>query len=284
MCKCAFVHAHVKHSSPNFTGSASFRLVLPRVLASTSDDMSSPSAKQTAGLDLLRSLKIDFESVHDTLSKILGNIVGAPTEAKYRKLRTTNEKIKQLLSALGTRQLLLGSGFVEEGEFLVLPEAADVSLLQPALDGLRANQTAKSAEEAAKRKEEQEQTRARAMAKRRAEEVPLGKVAQAKAQHILLQVSESATFEQIEKKLAGWKAILEDAPYHNQEHDFGELAKAHSECPSAARGGNLGFFPKGKMVDEFDQICFNEKTRAIYGPVRTSTGAHLIFLHARLEK
>ena len=69
----------------------------------------------------------------------------------------------------------------QEGDFLVLPEEADVSVLQPAVDGLRANQAAKSDQEAAKRKEEQEQTRARAMAKRRAEEAPLGKVAQAKA-------------------------------------------------------------------------------------------------------
>ena len=83
------------------------------------------------------------------------------------------------------------------------------------------------------------------------------------------------------KKLAGWKAILEDAPYHNQEHDFGELAKAHSECPSASRGGNLGFFPKGKMVDEFDAICFNEKTRAIYGPVRTATPRGWMHRHCR---
>ena len=246
--------------------------------------MSEPSAKQAAGLDLLRALKIDFESVHETLIKLLGNIVNAPGEAKYRRLRSTNEKIKQLLAALGARQLLLGSGFVEEGEFLLLPETADVSPVQLALDGLRANQAEKSAEEAARRKEAAEQTRARAMAKRRAEEVPLGKVAQAKAQHILLKVSETASFETIEKRLAGWKAIIEDAPYHNQEHDFGELAKAHSECPSASRGGSLGFFPKGKMVDEFDRVCFEEKTRAIYGPVRTATGAHLIFLHARLEK
>jgi parvulin-like peptidyl-prolyl isomerase len=242
-----------------------------------------PSAKQTAGLDLLRSLKIDFDSTHETLAKLLANIVGNPAEPKYRK-RTTNEKIKLLLSALGAKQLLVGSGFAEDGEFLVLPEAANISLVQLALDGLRANQSAKVAEEAAKKKEEAAAARARAMTKRRADEVPLAKVAQAKAQHILLQVSETQSFEQIDKKLAGWKAILEDAPYHNQEHDFGELAKAHSECPSGARGGNLGFFAKGKMVDEFDAICFEQKTRAIYGPVRTATGSHLIFLHARIEK
>ena len=120
----------------------------------------------------------------------------------------------------------------------MLPEAANISLVQLALDGLRANQSAKVAEEAAKKKEEAAAARARAMTKRRADEVPLAKVAQAKAQHILLQVSETQSFEQIDKKLAGWKAILEDAPYHNQEHDFGELAKAHSECPSGARGAH----------------------------------------------
>ena len=242
-----------------------------------------PSPKQTAGLELLRGLKIDFEAVHTTLSKIFANILASPGEPKYRKLRTTNEKIKQLLSAHGARQLLVGSGFIEEDEFLVLPEAADVSPVQLALGGLQANQSARADEEAAAKKEEVAAVRAKAMAKRRAEE-PVGKVAQAKASHILLNASEQISFEEIEKKLSGWKAILEDAPYHNQEHDFAELAKKHSECPSASRGGSLGFFQKGKMVDEFDAICFEKKTKAIYGPVRTSTGCHLIFLHSRIDK
>lgn len=247
--------------------------------------MAEASAKQRAGLELLRGIKIDFDSTHETLSKILSNIVNSPAEPKYRKLRTTNEKIKRLLSASGARQLLVGSGFVEEGEFLVLPEA-DVAPVQFALDGLGANQASKKEGEAATKKAEMEQQRARAMTKRRAEEVPLGKVAQAKASHILLNVDaeKNISFEDIEKKLSGWKAILEDAPYHNQEHDFAELAKAHSDCPSGARGGSLGFFAKGKMVDEFDAVCFNQKTKAIYGPVRTATGAHLIFLHARIDK
>jgi len=246
--------------------------------------MASAPPKLSAGLELLRTTKIDFDGTHATLVKLLTNIVGAPSEAKYRRLRRANEKISQLLQAPGARQLLFGSGFVEEADFLVLPEAAELAAVQLALDGLRANHAAKVAEEAAAKREAVEQQRARAMTKRRAEEAPLAKVAQAKASHILLNVSEENSFDAIEKKLAGWKAILEDAPYHNQEHDFAELAKAHSECPSAARGGSLGFFPKGKMVDEFDAVCFEKKTKAIYGPVRTKTGAHLIFLHSRIEK
>ena len=179
--------------------------------------------------------------------------------------------------------MLIGSGFVEEAEYLVFPDGGDLKLPQQSLDGLRANQKAKAAAEEQLKKEAVELQRVRAMAQRRAEE-PVGKVAQAKASHILLNATAERSFEENEKRLAGWKAILEDAPYHNQEHDFGELAKAHSDCPSGARGGALGFFPKGKMVEEFDAVCFEQKTKAIYGPVRTATGSHLIFLHARIEK
>ena len=105
-----------------------------------------------------------------------------------------------------------------------------------------------------------------------------------RASHILLKVRDDAPFEAIEAKLAAWKAEIEDAPYHFQIDRFAEKAKQHSECPSGARGGNLGFFPRGKMVEEFDAIAFEKKVGAIYGPVRTATGSHLIFLHTRIEK
>jgi len=165
----------------------------------------------------------------------------------------------------------------------VLPDAADVSVLAQVASWLAAQQEARRVEEEQAKKAEMEQQRARAMTKRRAEE-PAGKVAQAKASHILLKVSDDAPYEVIEKKLSQWKAEIEDAAYHFQIDRFAEKAKQHSECPSGARGGNLGFFPRGKMVDEFDAIAFEKKVGAIYGPVRTATGAHLIFLHTRLEK
>ena len=37
------------------------------------------SAKQTAALGLLGDMKIDFDNVHETLVKILSNIVNTPT-------------------------------------------------------------------------------------------------------------------------------------------------------------------------------------------------------------
>ena len=63
---------------------------------------------------------------------------------------------------------------------------------------------------------------------------------------------------------------------------FVELAKAHSDCPSGAKGGALGFFPKGKMVDAFDAVVFSAKIGSLNGPVRTEMGVHLIWLQSRI--
>ena len=53
------------------------------------------NAKQLAGLALLKENKIDFEDVHTTLGKIVGNVVNAPEEPKYKQLKTTNAKMLQ---------------------------------------------------------------------------------------------------------------------------------------------------------------------------------------------
>jgi len=98
------------------------------------------AAKLTVGIAMLRDARIgDFEQAHSTLQKLLGNIVANPTEGKFRKLRTTNAKISALLATLGVRAVLVGAGFVEEGEFLVLPESAAVDGVQAALDALAAH-------------------------------------------------------------------------------------------------------------------------------------------------
>merc|ERR1740138_859509 len=98
------------------------------------------STKLTVGLAMLRDARIgDFDAAHATLQKLLGNIIDSPDEAKYRKLRTTNAKIGALLATLGVRAVLVGAGFVEQGEFLVLPEEAAVDGVQAALDALAAH-------------------------------------------------------------------------------------------------------------------------------------------------
>ena len=74
-----------------------------------------------------------------------------PTEDKYRKLRSSNNKIAALLATRGVRALLRGAGFLEEGEFLVLSLDTPNDGVQAALSDLEALAVAREQEaEAAK--------------------------------------------------------------------------------------------------------------------------------------
>ncbi|MGE0565952.1 MAG: peptidylprolyl isomerase [Pseudolabrys sp.] len=71
-------------------------------------------------------------------------------------------------------------------------------------------------------------------------------------------------------------AVLKDAPDR-----FAELARAHSQCPSAAQGGNLGQITRGQTTPEFEQALFVlEPGDLCAEPVATRYGFHLI----RLER
>lgn len=58
---------------------------------------------------------------------------------------------------------------------------------------------------------------------------------------------------------------------------FEELARTESDCSSAKRGGDLGFFGRRKMQPAFEEASFGltigELTKNI---VETSSGVHLI--------
>ena len=58
--------------------------------------------------------------------------------------------------------------------------------------------------------------------------------------------------------------------------DFSKLAAENSDGPSAKRGGNLGKWPRGKMVPEFDKAIDTMKVGDISEPVETGFGFHVI--------
>lgn len=59
--------------------------------------------------------------------------------------------------------------------------------------------------------------------------------------------------------------------------DFAKLATETSQDEgSAADGGNVGFFAKGKMVPEFEKAAFEAKEGEIVGPIKSAFGYHII--------
>lgn len=64
--------------------------------------------------------------------------------------------------------------------------------------------------------------------------------------------------------------------------DFAALAKTNSKDPgSGARGGDLGWFGKGRMVPPFERAAFNAPIGQLVGPVKTQFGYHIIKVTGR---
>jgi len=67
-----------------------------------------------------------------------------------------------------------------------------------------------------------------------------------------------------------------EARIHRGEVSLGELALTESDCSSARKRGDLGYFGRGDMQKEFEDAAFALKPGQISGLVDTASGLHLI--------
>lgn len=95
-----------------------------------------------------------------------------------------------------------------------------------------------------------------------------------RARHILIKGSDADARARAEKLLAELKSGA----------DFEELARQNSADPgSAAKGGDLGLFPKGRMVPVFDTALEQlQRPQELSGIVPSQFGLHIIRLEERV--
>lgn len=94
------------------------------------------------------------------------------------------------------------------------------------------------------------------------------------ARHILVQVDPNAPADKVEAARKKAEALAAEA--RKPGVDFVALAKAKSEGPSAADGGDLGFFKRGVMVPAFERVAFSLNQGEVSEPVRTQFGWHIL--------
>merc|ERR1740139_1305398 len=139
----------------------------------------------------------EYAACVETVTKMLTNITANPSEPKFRKIRASNPSFAtKVYSCKGAPELLMLAGFketVEEG-FLVLPDGADLALVQRALDSLAAQQATRREEGERRRKLLQQR-------EREAREARAQKAADATA---------PAQYDTAEKKLAANAILMVD--------------------------------------------------------------------------
>ncbi len=91
-----------------------------------------------------------------------------------------------------------------------------------------------------------------------------------RARHILVKSeAEAQAIIKSMKGLAGEKL----------KNEFIAQAKSKSTGPSAAKGGDLGYFPRGQMVPSFNDAAFAMKEGTISStPVQSQFGYHVIYI------
>ena len=103
---------------------------------------------------------------------------------------------------------------------------------------------------------------------------------QVQARHILIKVPQGADASTVSSARLRLEAMGKRIA---AGEDFASVARTGSEDASASDGGDLGYFPRGRMLPEFEAAAFALAPGSVSEPVRTAVGWHLIYVQNRME-
>lgn len=99
---------------------------------------------------------------------------------------------------------------------------------------------------------------------------------QISASHILLMYAGSERSSATRSKEEAQAQIVDIEKQLQDGADLAALAREHSDCGSAAAGGDLGTFGRGQMVKTFEDAAFGLEVGGTSGVVETVFGYHII--------
>ncbi len=95
-----------------------------------------------------------------------------------------------------------------------------------------------------------------------------------RARHILIRLESDADEAKISEAKIKIEGYLKEI---NEGLDFSEAANKYSEdVGSNEQGGDLGFFGRGEMIKEFEEVAYETSVSKISNPFKTSFGWHIL--------
>lgn len=99
-----------------------------------------------------------------------------------------------------------------------------------------------------------------------------------KARHILIKVDENAPDTEVNRARDRIEKIYDRIL---AGEDFATVARQESEGPTSTKGGDLGWFTRGQMVQAFEEAAFSLDPGEVSPPIRTIFGFHVIKVEDR---
>jgi parvulin-like peptidyl-prolyl isomerase len=100
------------------------------------------------------------------------------------------------------------------------------------------------------------------------------KETEVRASHILLKGNDQETLNRITEIRNSIKS----------PDDFTLQCQCSSECPSGIRFGDLGYFPRGRMIPEIEKNAFTLDINEISQPFKTKYGYHILLVTDKRDK